>query len=128
MRPQLDVNVVLYSPMFMDSFQVVRRTSGVDESGRTTVVEQTLTVTGVIHEWGNNAQERPKDYAAGQKGITIYTPFRLLQQSDGFLPDLVLYQNDDFLVTGIEDWTRYGRGYVRAYAQSQDLQDEPPQQ
>jgi hypothetical protein len=124
--PSLDVNVVLSSPLFMDTFTVVRRESGVSDQGRTTTIETQIPTTGVVQPSGANMQERPKDYATGRKSCLVITQFRLRQQTAGYLPDLVLWRGDDYLVETVEDYTNYGRGFVQAYCTSQDLQDAPP--
>jgi galactose-6-phosphate isomerase len=126
--PLLDVNKVLASPNFRTSFVVTRRNSGVDNHGRTSVTTTQFTVVGVINPYGDNTQERPSEYAAGHKSMVVYTPFRLRAQSQAFLPDLITYRGDDYLVRAIEDFTQYGRGFVQAYCTSQDLQDSPPQE
>jgi hypothetical protein len=126
MAPQLDVTIVLTSPMFMDTFTVVRRESGVNAQGRTAVIETQIPTTGVVQPSGANTQERPKDYATGRKSCLVITKFRLRQQTQGYLPDLVLWRGDDYLVETVEDYTNYGNGFVQAYCTSQDLQDEPP--
>jgi galactose-6-phosphate isomerase len=124
--PQLDVNIVLSSPMFMDTFIVVRRVSGVNAQGRMEVTETQIPTTGVVQPSGANTQERPKGYATGRKSCLVITQFRLRAQSDSYAPDLVLWRGDDYLVETIEDYTNYGRGFVQAYCTSQDLQDAPP--
>jgi hypothetical protein len=124
--PSLDVNVVLSSPYFMDTFTVVRRISEVNDQGRTATIELKIPTTGVVQPSGANTQERPKDYATGRKSCLVITQFRLRQQTQGYLPDLVLWRGDDYLVETVEDYTNYGRGFVQAYCTSQDLQDAPP--
>ena len=126
MPPQLDVNIVLSSLMFMDTFTVVRRTSGVTPQGRTETVETQIPTTGVVQPSGANTQDRPKGYATGRKSCLVITQFRLRSQTQGFIPDLVLWRGDDYLVETVEDYTSFGRGFVQAYCTSQDLQDAPP--
>ena len=124
--PGLDVNVVLYSQLRMDTFTVVRRESGVNEQGRTVTIERKIPTTGVVQPTGANTQERPKDYATGRKSCLVVTQFRLRAQTQGYIPDLVLWRGDDYLVETVEDYTNYGRGFVQASCTSQDLQDAPP--
>jgi galactose-6-phosphate isomerase len=126
--PQLDPgSVVLFSPMFQTSFSVIRRVQGVDNNGRMTETDTTFPALGVIHAAGENTQERPKDYATGRKSIAVYTQFRLRPQTEGYVPDLVVYRGDNYLVQTMEDYTDFGEGWVQAYCTSQDLQDAPPQ-
>jgi galactose-6-phosphate isomerase len=125
--PLLDVTAVLSSPMLMDSFTVTRRQSGVSATGRTTMSSTTTTQTGVVSSSGENSQDRPKEYATGRKSILVITTYRLRQQSQGVLPDLVGWRGDLYLVQTIEDYTNYGRGFVQAYCTSEDLQDAAPQ-
>jgi galactose-6-phosphate isomerase len=125
--PLLDVNIVLSSPMLMDSFTVTRRQSGVGTDGRTTISASTTTQTGVVQTSGENSQDRPKEYATGRKSILVITQYRLRQQSQGSLPDLVGWRGDFYLVQMVEDFTNFGRGFVQAYATSEDLQDAAPQ-
>lgn len=126
--PQLNLNVVLTSPMFVDSFTVTRRVQSVDGKGRMQETDTVIAVTGAVHGYGDNAQERPKEYATGRKSIAVYTAFRLRAQSDGFVPDIVTWRDNDFLVEAVWDATHLSAGFVQAYCTSQDLQDQPPQE
>lgn len=124
--PQLDVNIVMASPMFMDTFRVIRRASSVDDTGRTTSTDEVIDTTGIVQPTGNNTQERPKEYATGRKSCLVITAFRLREQTQNYLPDLVLWRGDTYLVETVEDYTNYGRGFVQASCTSEDLQDTPP--
>ena len=128
MPPQLDLNVVLISPMFMDSFKVIRRVQGVDQFGRMTETDSVFQVTGVIHARGDNTQERPKEYGTGRKSIAVYTGFRLRPQTEGYAPDLVVWRGDNYLVQTLEDYSHLAAGFVQAYCTSEDLQDAPPEE
>jgi hypothetical protein len=127
MQPQLNVNIVLFNPLFMDDFIVVRRSSSVDPDGRVQSDDVQIPTTGVVQPSGENTQERPKQYATGRKSCLVITQYRLREQSEGFLPDLVIWRGDTYLVQTIEDFTNYGPGFVQAYCTSQDLQDAPPE-
>ena len=127
MQPGLDVNIVLASPLFMDDFIVVRRVSSVDEEGRTQTEDSRTTQTGVVQPAGENTQERPSRYTAGRKSCLVITPFRLRMQTVSYMPDLVIWHGDTYTVQTVEDFTNYGRGFVQAYATSQDALDAPPE-
>jgi galactose-6-phosphate isomerase len=135
--PLLDVTRVLFSSMLMDTFNVIRRPALVSEDGR---VEQgpdlhirfesvpgVVQINGKLMANGENATERPPQYGTGRKSLLICTTFRIFSQVDGFLPDLVEWRGDTFIVETLEDFTNYGAGFVQAYVTSWDLQDAPPE-
>ena len=112
---------------FVDSFTVIRRVQGVDTTGRMTETDTSLPGTGVVYPVGQNTQERTHDFATGHKSIIVITDMTLRPQTLGFVPDLVTWRGNNYLVQTLDDFTNLGRGFVQAFCTSQDLQDAPPE-
>jgi len=137
MPPMLDVTEVLFDPMLMDHFNVVRRPSTVSATGtvnqdpefwtRFENVSGVVQINGKLMANGENVTERPPQYGTGRKSLLVVTTFRIFSQVDGFLPDLIEWRGDQYIVETLEDFTNYGRGFVQAYVTSWDLQDAPPE-
>lgn len=128
--PSLDLSSALFSPMFQDSFQVTRRQQTVNtygEGGSTTT--DMGAQSGVV--WPSQPSERKAlpDLTVTDKTITIITSFRLRSESEvsgtGYLPDIVTWHGDQFLVRNVEDWSGYAVGFVQAICSSIDVVDTP---
>jgi hypothetical protein len=53
--------------------------------------------------------------------IEIWTTFPLTSGVEGQTADRIVYQSAEYTVTDVADWSRYGRGYIRALAQMSDM-------
>jgi hypothetical protein len=149
MSPLLDVSFAVCSPMLADSFTVLRRTQTVNNFGIGSVASQTITpVYGVVAPSTENDLERFPDLEVQSKAITVITSFALRGEAEvagvrynaggynqggyggseaiSFQPDIVVWNNDNFLVRALEDWSQYAAGFILAICTSTDLVDQPP--
>lgn len=118
---------VVSSVMFTVAFKVRRRKAVVSTAGRTKEIDEFFEpVYGLVTPEGDNTQKREKDYATGQKTISVITRFGLRDQVRCALPDLVIWRGDTYLVETVDDCTSFGPGWVEAMCISQDLQDAAP--
>jgi len=123
---------VLSSPMLVDTFNVIRRTETVNNSGESVLgLTATVGVYGVVKPIGDRL-DRKADADSDQKDLRIFTKFALRGSArDGvptdWKPDLVFWQGNNFIVVNVIDWGRYGVGYIAAECNALELVSMPPQ-
>lgn len=124
--PFLAVPEALFEPDFLDSFTVRRRTETIGSNGRSSVVNADTVTFGVVTSGPDNKLERQGDQQHAGKSLTIVTVYRIQGPSPGKQPDLILWGGDYFVVDKVDDYSRYGGGFVQAECSSIDLVDQPP--
>jgi hypothetical protein len=139
--PTLDVSELLSDPLFVETEITVWRRKQVLTKGRTTpeVVQVITNIAASIQPKdtaiGGNFTERGEDVQYRGSNLNIYTTFRVRSVSkeatggpdDGvYLPDVVIWNGDHFLVMLVNDWTHYGAGYMHAELSSVDPVDFAP--
>ena len=129
---QIDVSSALLSIMLYSSFTVQRRVQVVNTFGESTNPNtQSIPTGGVVNASTPADLERLPETERTNKSITIITNFQLrsvFSQSSGanqYLPDIVLWNGDSFVVKNLEDFSNYGPGFISAIAQSIDSVDAP---
>jgi hypothetical protein len=127
----LDVSFAVTSAYLADSFSVLRRTQTVNGFGIASVASQTITpVYGVVAPSNENDLNRFPDLEVQSKAITVITSFALRGEAETegteFAPDIVVWNNDNFLVRALDDWSQYAAGFILAICTSIDLVDQPP--
>lgn len=129
--PTLDPSRVILSPRLADRFTVVRRQQIAQPNGRPKKVQTSFpNVVGVVTYASPNDLERLPDEERAKQSIRVHTRFRLfapardvVQQT--FLPDLVLWDGDFFVVADLNRYSRYGAGFLDAICCSMDVVDTP---
>lgn len=127
----INLTVALTSPMFTDTFSVNRRTQTVGTNGRASISSQvTPAVYGVVYPSDDNELRLLGDMQVTGKTITVITQFALRSESEvsgaEFMPDVVTWKGDNFLVKHIEDWSSFGPGFILAICTSTDIVDNAP--
>lgn len=126
-KPTLDVSDVLTSPEFADEFKAVRRVQGVNTHGEPYIVSTQVFgrkqgCVGVITPSGENSLVRADAYEAQSNSLQVITKFRLQGAvKDGrpvpetqWLPDLVEWQSNHYIVRTTNDFSRFGAGFIVA--------------
>lgn len=138
MPPLINVSLAINSPMLADSFAVLRRQQAVGVNGRGSMTTTAIkSLSGVVYPSSKNDLDRFPDLQVQGKALTVITRFALRSASSvagagpggsnqDYAPDIVQWNGDNFLVLSLEDWSRFGPGYVLAICQSMDLKDVPP--
>lgn len=122
--PTLDVTEVIDSSEFSDTFTVERRSAVVNANGRTEVTTSLIPdVNGVVYPTAPNNLLRQPDQQNAPQTIDVITTFRLRGPTDGGQPDIVSWAGDRYLVIGLQDYTRWGAGFVQASCSSIDSVD-----
>lgn len=126
--PLLDVSDAL-DPVMLDCFSVQRRVQTINQNGRNVPgTKEYVYVYGVVGPTSPSDLDRTPDLQTMPKTISVVTKFSLQGPSPDYNPDLIVWAGDTYVVRNIEDWSRYGRGYIRAVAGSIDSQNLPPRE
>lgn len=122
-----------FDASFFEEFTLIRGTETVNNHGRAQVeYEVTVGQLGVITSASPNDLQRLPEADLSQKSITITTQVRLQLASPGptpdqtFKPDVIYWANNTYLVIHVEDYSRYGEGYLWAIAQTTDFTPSAP--
>lgn len=130
--PSLDVSDA-FDESFFDTFTLIRRVETVGNTGFATKAETvTPNQLGVVTAASPNDLKRLPEADISLKSIVIVTQVRLQLASTNADPtkttkaDVVQWANDYYQVALVEDYSRYGQGYIYALAQATDFQLAPP--
>lgn len=126
----IDVTDLLIDPDLAEPLVIQRQKETVTDKGRETNTVETFHSFGVVQPKdtaiGGNEVTRGADGMFRAAALIIITPFRLRGPGPGYQPDQVIWQGDPYVVTLVNNFTRYGAGFVYAELSSTDIQDAPP--
>lgn len=112
--PLLDVSSVLDNPMFSDQLTCMRNTQTVGTDGLA-VNKQTLTsFTGVVTSDTGDILQRLAEGSYVKGSITVHTRFQLIDGIAGKDADVVTWNGRNYTVSSVNDYSRFGRGFVAA--------------
>ena len=112
--PDIDVSDLLLDPDFTDTFTVTRQAQSVGTDGRAVIATQKFTIQGVVTMGSMEPFEQTQESIQSRKSITVHSQFKLLDPTVGFSPDIVTYNDNQYLVRKAYDWSRYGQGFFAA--------------
>lgn len=113
--PQLDVSDVLLDPEFIDmSLVCVRQAQTVGNDGLAVNTPTSTPFYGVVTNDTGDLLERRADGERIMASITVHTKFRLTAGKDGLSADIVTWDGDDYTVSAVANWSKYGRGFMMA--------------
>jgi galactose-6-phosphate isomerase len=131
MSPMMDVSVALTNPYTLDSFSVLRRPENINTYGEGSTADTTIDgLYGVIYPEGNQGLERLAEEQRQLKVIAVITKFALRgsskQSGQNYQPDTVIWNGNNFVVENVEDYSRYGPGFIKATCTIIDMITEAP--
>lgn len=113
--PLLDVSDVLDDEDFADELTLTVRVVTIDGNGRGQTSESTTPICGVV----TSDKGRNRDLIAeGQRvvgSIMVHTSTRLTSGGDGREADVVTWNGRQHTVVSIDDYSRYGGGFICAH-------------
>lgn len=131
--PLIDVTQSLTDPAVLDTFDVVRRSQTISDAGRAQVTLVPFNgIYGVVFPSKPDDLNRLPEEELGNKAITVITQFLLRPASEDkgkqdYYPDIVVWNNDNFLVQIMDDYSRYAAGFIYAICTLLDLNQVPPE-
>ncbi|SRR5258708_11405473 len=131
--PDIDVTDVLDDPMFCELLTIQRRQETVNAKGRATtnVVVIDPAPIGVVQPVSDQPLQRGPDQQNLPRLLEVHTPFRLRSASrqgtgEQYQPDRIVWNGDTYVVNKVQDYSRYGAGWVQADCSSDVATERPP--
>ena len=130
--PEIDVNDIVSDPFIAgEGFWVYRRLETVSSHGRVELRGSWLPAEGSITPTGDNSLVRQEAFQTQANTIQVVTNFRLrgpsrTSKGKSYQPDLVYWESDFYVVSNLEDYSKYGAGIMVAECTSIQLTDQPP--
>lgn len=111
----LDVSDILTDPDFV-SFGILceRQSQTVGDDGLAINVTDQMKFSGVITSDNGDLLVRSDSGERIKGNINIHTRFPLVDGQDGRSADIVIWKGRRYTVSSVNDWSDYGRGFVRA--------------
>jgi len=113
--PFLDVSEILVDPDFWEAnLFCLRQSQVVGANGLAVNTQVSIPFGGVITEVTGADLERGPTGELIRGSILICTRFYLIDGKTGLTADIVQRQQRSYTVTNVQDYSRYGRGFVEA--------------
>lgn len=120
--PLLDIAELLTDPdLAAVAFSVTRRQQVMGSNGVASVVTTDIpNLFGAVYPTGDQSLTRDEAYETQASSIHVVTTFKLrlaaekIDDSTSWLPDLVLWKGNHYLMKASDDFTQYGAGFVSA--------------
>lgn len=116
----IDVTELLNDPDFVDSLGHIRRTQTVGTNGRASFTETDMgTILGSVQSGADGVLERVPDAARPSGWIRVYTTAQLVAHDEGagVYGDVLVWSGRRWQVRTTDDWSNFGAGYVKAFAE-----------
>ena len=109
----INVDDVISDIDFEDEFNVIRSVETVGTDGLATFASTTFTACGVVQPASGRSLLLLPDSARVQGAIEIWTKEHLRMNDDYYAADVILWEDRSYIVSNVEDFFNYGKGYVR---------------
>ena len=130
--PSLDMSDALLEPQFQDNFAILRRKQSVSDKGRAVISASRIDGFGVVTAASPNDLERLGDYQFQGSALSIVTKYKLRgvsktePEGQQYQPDIIEWGGSFYLVVTIQDYSRYGSGFIQAICVSTTYTDDAP--
>jgi len=115
--PTLDVSEVLDDPLFQDVFDWTVTTITLGANGRPVKTPVTTpAVVGVVQMDKGRNRDLIAEGAGIVGSIEIHSRTRISAGNATKLADDILWDGNHYIVTHVDNYSRYGSGYICAYA------------
>lgn len=119
--PLLDVTDVLFDPDFADQMCCIRSLERVDNDGIAQFAPRSTGFIGVVTSDKGDVLDRTDAATRIVGTITVHTTFDLTEAGEDTDADVVRWNGRDYLVSSVNDYSRFGRGFVAAICTLQPL-------
>jgi len=118
--PLLDVSDILSDPDFADIFTVILADQTIDDHGVASEATWSSPQTGVVTaKSGINLNRTPEGQIV-YGSITLHTQFTLVEGNR------ICWNGSEYTVAGVDDYSRYGAGFICASCELVPLNRTPP--
>jgi hypothetical protein len=119
--PWLDLTDVLLDPFLASTFDVYRRLQIMQSNGTPSIktTARYRDVIGIVAPTGSNSLVRQEAFESQADSIQVITPFRIRAASKdaknaNWQPDLIGYAGNIYLVRTLNDYSKFGGGFMLA--------------
>jgi hypothetical protein len=114
-------------PLSETLISIERRTETIGEDGVVSIgADFWYDIKAIVVPVPPNTLDRTAEYDTSSDTIDVTTDFPLQGPVDGHKPDFVTYGGNRYIVTGVMDYSKAGKGFVRAICQVVDNLSKPP--
>jgi hypothetical protein len=125
--PTLDVTDVLDDPDFVSMITVTRLVETPAGHGRATITPTvTPNVPAVVTAGSGDVMKYFPELAMVAGTVLVHTRFRLTTTSETTQADVITYLGRDYIVSGLNDWSTFGSGFVIAACTLKNLVEAAP--
>lgn len=120
---------ILFDPLIVDRFNILRRQETVGSNGRSTTTTTTIpNCCGTVNMFSDREVIREKfpemEYATNI--IVVIAARKLQTEVTGFQPDIVQWRSDNYLVKKVSPYPQFGIGFYQSVCASVDFTDSSP--
>lgn len=122
----LDVSDVLYDSDLTENIIVRRRPQNSNSYGRPSPDSVEIdypTIAVVTSSNPNDLNRQDPDLEVASRTISVITDFKIRGQIEGYLPDVVVWRGNNFVVAYIDLYPQFGAGFYQAICTSMDRND-----
>ena len=126
--PAFDMSDILLDPDLVELDLVcTRNAQTVGDDGIASITSTTFTSQsippffGVVTAVKGSELDRNADGERITGSILIVTPFRLIDGKTGFTADIVTWDGNQYTVTNVQKYSKYGSGFVEAACELRPL-------
>jgi len=121
----LDVSEILTDPDFSSRIKVKRRKQTIDVNGRSVETSETFDIIAVVtSDSPNDLNRGDPDYEFSNNAISVVTRFQLIGQTEGYLPDVVIFAGNNYVVADINSYPQFGQGCYQTTCISMDRNEK----
>lgn len=124
--PLLNPGIVATSPFLSDTFYRTRMTQTITEKGRAEPTPSSVKCRGIVTQAGGEDLRRFPDLQAADVVISVITNTQLQGPSPTTAPDIITWAGGDYLVSKCLPYPRFGIGWFKVLATSQNPINLPP--
>lgn len=124
--PLINPGIVANSPFLSDVFYRTRMTQEVNEKGRAIQTPASLKCRGIVTHAGGEDLKRNPDLQEADVVISVITRTQLQALTPGGSPDVITWAGGDYLVSKCYPYPRFGQGWYKVLATSQNRVNLPP--
>lgn len=125
--PWLNPGVVAGSPFLSDDFQITKQVQVVSDLGRVETTREHRAGFGIVTQAGAGDLARYPEFQNADNVISVITESELRGPTPGAQPDIITWAGTSYLVKKVLPYPRYGQGWYKVLATSQNAIDLMPE-
>lgn len=115
----IDVSDILIDSDVITGFSVIRRKEKVNDHGRLVVESYIIpNLVGVITFSDPNSADNGPDYRINPRTISVISNYPLLGSIKGYQPDVIVWEDNHYVITEILPYRNYGIGFYESICTS----------